>query len=69
MTQKITDKDLRDHCTEKSAWIAIRGKVYDVTNFFAQHPGGKDALRLGDDTFNSTLDNTKLISPFFTHTK
>ncbi|KAG5680987.1 hypothetical protein PVAND_010461 [Polypedilum vanderplanki] len=45
MTLKITSKDLRNHCTEKSAWIAIRGKVYDVTSFITRHPGGKDALR------------------------
>jgi cytochrome b involved in lipid metabolism len=45
---KITAQDLRDHCCEKSAWIAIRGKVYDVTSFIERHPGGKDQLRYGE---------------------
>ncbi|KAG5680988.1 hypothetical protein PVAND_010462 [Polypedilum vanderplanki] len=47
MIEKIKIKDLREHCTEESAWIAIRSKVYDITSFVARHPGGKDQLRFG----------------------
>jgi cytochrome b involved in lipid metabolism len=45
---EITVKELRNHCTEKSAWIAIRGKVYDVTDFIRRHPGGREAILLGE---------------------
>jgi cytochrome b involved in lipid metabolism len=28
--------------TAKKPWVAIRGKVYDLTNFVEKHPGGSD---------------------------
>ncbi|KAH8256180.1 cytochrome b5 [Drosophila bipectinata] len=28
----------------KPCWLIIKGNVYDVTNFLAEHPGGGDAL-------------------------
>lgn len=34
------------HNTEESAWIAIRGNVYDVTEFVDKHPGGREILLL-----------------------
>lgn len=34
------------HNTEESAWIAVDGKVYDVTDFVDRHPGGKEILLL-----------------------
>lgn len=36
-----TYEDVRSHRSPKSAWIAIHGKVYDVTTFFSRHPGGR----------------------------
>ena len=42
----ITWEELSQHCTAKSAWIAVHGKVYDVTEFLEHHPGGHDMLLL-----------------------
>lgn len=46
--RNVTNKELRNNCTDKSAWISIRGTTYDVTNFLKRHPGGRDAMRLGN---------------------
>lgn len=35
---------MKEHQTEDSCWLIIHGKVYDVTKFLAEHPGGKEIL-------------------------
>jgi len=32
------------HSSRKDCWVAIGGKVYDVTKFLEDHPGGEDVL-------------------------
>ncbi|KAL6766547.1 CYB1 [Auxenochlorella protothecoides x Auxenochlorella symbiontica] len=32
------------HQTEKDCWMAINGKVYNVTDFLDEHPGGYDIV-------------------------
>lgn len=36
--------ELSSHNTEKDCWMAINGKVYDVTKFLDEHPGGFDIM-------------------------
>lgn len=36
----ITWAELAEHNSTKDAWIAIRGRVYDITEFSKVHPGG-----------------------------
>jgi cytochrome b involved in lipid metabolism len=36
---KITWKELEKHNDEKSCWICIEDKVYDVTEWIQDHPG------------------------------
>mmetsp|Transcript_101271 Transcript_101271/g.325457 ORF Transcript_101271/g.325457 Transcript_101271/m.325457 type:complete len:1383 (+) Transcript_101271:194-4342(+) len=40
----ISPEDLGGHGTRDSLWVAIRGKVYDVTGYLAKHPGGAAIL-------------------------
>lgn len=37
-------EDCATHNTEKDCWLIIHGKVYDVTNFLDEHPGGYDIV-------------------------
>ncbi|XP_048731592.1 uncharacterized protein LOC125648577 [Ostrea edulis] len=36
--------DVSEHCDIRSCWIIISDKVYDVTNFIHEHPGGLDVI-------------------------
>lgn len=40
----ITPAELARHNTPASCWLALRGVVYDATDFLAQHPGGSKTL-------------------------
>ncbi|KAJ4955235.1 hypothetical protein NE237_012018 [Protea cynaroides] len=37
----FTTKELKKHNTREDLWISIQGKVYDVTNWVNDHPGGE----------------------------
>ena len=36
---------IRSHNNESSLWIVLYGRVYDVTDFQIDHPGGPDVLQ------------------------
>ncbi|KAH9926748.1 oxidoreductase [Fomitopsis serialis] len=40
----LTSEDVAAHSTAESCWVTRNGKVYDVTNFLADHPGGDDLI-------------------------
>ena len=44
MTKTISAAEVAKHKTGDDCWVVIKGKVYDVTNFLADHPGGKKAI-------------------------
>jgi cytochrome b involved in lipid metabolism len=37
--------DVAKHSTGSDCWMAIEGRVYDVTAFISRHPGGNEILR------------------------
>jgi alkylation response protein AidB-like acyl-CoA dehydrogenase/predicted heme/steroid binding protein len=43
---EITMEELAKHAVEGDNWLAIDGKVYDVSKFARVHPGGAGILRL-----------------------
>lgn len=46
MTQNkiITLEEVKKHNTRHSVWFIIHNKVYDVTKFIEEHPGGEEVL-------------------------
>ncbi|XP_023242611.1 cytochrome b5-like [Centruroides sculpturatus] len=36
--------EVRQHCEAHDCWIIIYDKIYDVTHFLSQHPGGEYIL-------------------------
>ena len=39
-----TIADVSSHASQSSCWTTISGKVYDLTNWIGQHPGGEGAI-------------------------
>ncbi|XP_053324339.1 cytochrome b5 [Spea bombifrons] len=50
--------EIQKHNHSKSTWIIIHNKVYDVTKFLEEHPGGEEVLReqAGGDATESFED-------------
>lgn len=44
--QAYTVSDLKANTTEKSCYLLIDGKVYNVTDFLDEHPGGEHAAQM-----------------------
>lgn len=40
----FTAEDVAEHNSFKSCWVSRNGKVYDVTSFLSDHPGGDDLI-------------------------
>lgn len=44
--KEYTLDEVKKHTDEKDVWVAVNGQVLNVTNFLADHPGGKKAIML-----------------------
>ncbi|KAI9598965.1 cytochrome b5 [Syncephalis fuscata] len=40
----ITLQEISKHNNKKNLWVALHGKVYDISNFVEEHPGGEEVL-------------------------
>jgi cytochrome b5 len=41
---EVTYEQCSAHNSAKDCWIVIAGKVYDVTEYLDEHPGGEDLI-------------------------
>ncbi|KZT72246.1 hypothetical protein DAEQUDRAFT_809145 [Daedalea quercina L-15889] len=44
MSKGLSGKEVAQHNTAESCWIIVHGKVYDVTEFLPEHPGGSKII-------------------------
>eukprot|EP00882_Tetradesmus_deserticola_P008425 GHRQ01008884.1.p1 GENE.GHRQ01008884.1~~GHRQ01008884.1.p1 ORF type:complete len:245 (+),score=29.08 GHRQ01008884.1:842-1576(+) len=40
----FTLEECRKHTSDKDCWLVVHGKVYNVTDFLEEHPGGYDII-------------------------
>lgn len=40
----LSAEDLAKHTEESDCWLAIHGKVYNVSDYLVDHPGGLDVM-------------------------
>lgn len=43
-TKTVTLEEVKEHKSRNSLWFVIHNKVYDVTKFIDEHPGGEEVL-------------------------
>jgi len=44
MSKTITLAEVAEHKDRNSCWVVIHNKVYDVTKFLEEHPGGEEVI-------------------------
>ncbi|KAI5678874.1 hypothetical protein M9H77_09824 [Catharanthus roseus] len=44
LSELYTMQEAAQHNTKEDCWIVIEGKVYDVSSYLDEHPGGDDVL-------------------------
>merc|ERR1712098_932111 len=69
MTKVYSMAEVRSHTSETDCWVVVHNKVYDVTSFLANHPGGsaiilavagRDATNAFEDVGHSFFARKKL---------
>ncbi|KAJ3234294.1 hypothetical protein HDU81_001507 [Chytriomyces hyalinus] len=58
MAAEVSFDEVKKHNTAKDCWMIISGKVYDITKFLDQHPGGEEILvELGGQDATEAFDD------------
>jgi len=61
----ITERELAEHNSAADSWVALHGKVYDVTEFASDHPAGPEPVTKlsgsdGTETFSKVHTESML---------
>eukprot|EP00879_Flechtneria_rotunda_P003212 GHRR01003435.1.p1 GENE.GHRR01003435.1~~GHRR01003435.1.p1 ORF type:complete len:136 (+),score=26.44 GHRR01003435.1:171-578(+) len=43
-TKTYALEECKQHVSDKDCWLVVHGKVYNVTDFLEEHPGGYDII-------------------------
>ncbi|KZT29405.1 cytochrome b5 [Neolentinus lepideus HHB14362 ss-1] len=44
MSKTVNLEELKQHTSKDKLWLLVSGKIYDVTNFIDEHPGGDEVM-------------------------
>lgn len=44
MSKTYTWEEVAQHKTKADCWVVFEGKVLNITNFLAEHPGGEEVI-------------------------
>ncbi|KAL1313338.1 hypothetical protein HN51_039894 [Arachis hypogaea] len=55
MAKTYTFEEVGTHNHKEDCWIIIHGKVYDVTSFLYDHPGGGDVFLVAPDEKDASV--------------
>lgn len=44
MARKVTWDEVKAHSSESNLWLVLHGKVYDVSGYISEHPGGEEVM-------------------------
>ena len=56
--RKISMSEIKKHTAPDDCWVVLNGKVYDLSTFHSEHPGGSRLI-----TNNAGKDATALFAP------
>ncbi|KAI8063160.1 cytochrome b5 [Gongronella butleri] len=58
MSKVFSTADVKAHNSKSDLWVVIHNKVYDITQFVLEHPGGEEVLldEAGKDATESFED-------------
>ena len=61
----MSHPQVEKHSTKDDCWMSIHGKVYDVTKFLEEHPGGEEVMLevAGETPAQQFTDSTLLALP------
>jgi len=45
LLKEYTEEEVAKHCSKEDVWIVVKGKVYDVSGYVEEHPGGDAILK------------------------
>ncbi len=52
----FTLEDVSKHCSDTDRWIVVGGRVFNVTEFVATHPGGPEVFASGGPDFTESFE-------------
>ena len=59
-TRTVSQGEMQKHAEEADCWLAIHGKVYNVTSYLVDHPGGLDVMMEYAGALAGSLVHTSL---------
>ncbi|KAJ8430244.1 hypothetical protein Cgig2_009422 [Carnegiea gigantea] len=63
ITKLFSMEEAAQHNTKDDCWVIIDGKVYDVTLYLDEHPGGDDVLLTATGMFTLSITRLKAEMP------